>query len=220
MSLGIRYIPQGCVLYLPFLEASGRYCRDVSGRNNDGIAYGTTILDVGKFKARSFNGVDDYVHIPYSISLYPNVWTFMCWINRFTSAGASERVLSYSNEVTRDRWIRISATNTLESGFYDTGGVSRYVITEETIPLNIWKHIIATFDGTYIRVYIDGVLKATSDDFSACTPRNQNLYVWLGRLEDTYRFNGIIDEVQIYNRALSQAEITALFNSLRRRFGV
>ncbi|MCD6524983.1 MAG: LamG domain-containing protein [Thermococcus sp.] len=81
--------------------------------------------------------------------------------------------------------------------------------TRSTVPLNEWSHVVATFDGEYLRIFLNGVV-----DTSMPTPgttigeNDQPLQLGLAT-EQGYR--GVIDEVRIYNRALSEAEVAELF---------
>jgi hypothetical protein len=79
-----------------------------------------------------------------------------------------------------------------------------------------WHHLAATYDGSEMRVYVDGVLENTSTDYSGLLPLD-TFPVWIGKHYDSANtsgyFNGAIDEVQIYDRVLSAEQIRALNNS-------
>lgn len=214
----------GLVVYLSFNQGSGCQALDLSGNGNHGLlkpdcpsncplwVAGESV----KFgQALRFDGSDDYVEIPYSSELYSASWTFEMMIKRLVDSGGYERLLSYSSVADSDKWVHITDTDKLLTGFYDTGAGNRSVTTIETIPLNVWKHLAIVFDSAYLRIYINRVLKATSSDFSAFTPRDNNYNVNIGRLKAIYKFNGLFDEVRIYNRALSLGEIVRHYNLFR-----
>ena len=76
------------------------------------------------------------------------------------------------------------------------------------IPLGAWTHLATTYDGASQRLYINGVLVATRAQTGTIAVGNQPLRVG-GNNSSGEFFRGLIDEVRIYNRALSAAEITA-----------
>jgi len=141
----------------------------------------------------------------------PSVWTFETWINRKVDSGTYETIMRYIGdaEVT-DRFIQISATDIVQSGFVDTTGTNRYVGTIDTIPLNTETHLVTTFDGTFVKIYFDGVLKATSADLSAYIPRNNKLPIKIGKMLVSYPgLDGTQDDIHIWNDVRTQDEIQA-----------
>ena len=81
-----------------------------------------------------------------------------------------------------------------------------------------WHHVAATFDGQFIKIYVDGnKLKQARRKESLTT---NNFYLTIGNetpgfeddMEEMHAFDGWIDEVRIYNRGLSEKEVTALYN--------
>lgn len=73
-----------------------------------------------------------------------------------------------------------------------------------------WYHVAVTRSGSAYALYIDGAQVATGTDHN--TIPDPDVPLMIGRAE-AYYFNGLIDEVEIYNRALSQSEIQAIFNA-------
>src|SRR5262249_27072353 len=86
-------------------------------------------------------------------------------------------------------------------------GFAGEVTTGRDLPLNTWTHLTGMFDGSTYRLYINGEL-AGSAAGSPLPPDNAPLMI--GGSGDCSTFAGLIDEVRIYNRALSQAEIQAI----------
>jgi len=85
-------------------------------------------------------------------------------------------------------------------------GVRQAVHT--AIALNTWTHLATTYDGANQRLYINGVLVATKAKTGAIAAANQPLRIGGNNVSGEF-FRGIIDEVRVYNRALSAADITA-----------
>jgi len=196
-----------------FDEGSGTIAYDKSGNNNNGNLYGPTWVD-GKFgKALSFNGVNDYVDCgnnaslnPYgnkTISLWANVKTFGSW-RRFIVAPAT-----FEN-----RYLIAlgGANNRIGVSFYKDEVEYRRETGDFPIALNTWNHIVAVFEGTTPKLYVNG------SEVSLLYDPGGFLYygttLWIGKRQDgSFPFNGLIDEVLIFNRALTAAEISDLYNN-------
>jgi hypothetical protein len=79
---------------------------------------------------------------------------------------------------------------------------------------NTWYHVVAVYDGTSMKIYKNGVALPGSTSFSGnigTSSYNVNIGQRVG--DNSYRWNGSIDEVKIYNRALSASEILADYNA-------
>ncbi|MBI4835194.1 MAG: DUF2341 domain-containing protein [Planctomycetes bacterium] len=167
----------------------------------------------GKFgKALSFDGVDDYLEIPSSSSLNNLITaTWETWVYPTLSVrgdGHQQKIIwrngpSASNASIQMYWAGdtftvgayVNAWNTASKGGYN---------------INQWYHVIGTLDGSNIKLYINGVNVATTP----CGSLGTGSTVWrLATWDSTgYDFKGIIDEVRIYNRALTSAEISTRYN--------
>jgi hypothetical protein len=90
------------------------------------------------------------------------------------------------------------------------------VTTDGDINDDEWHHIAATYDGTIMRLYIDGQLNASNTTYTGSLPDN-NDSIWIGRHYDpddtTAYFDGIIDEVVIWNRSLTPTQIEVLYRN-------
>lgn len=203
----------GLVGWWRFDESSGSLAADSSGNNNDGTSYGTTVVG-GKFgNALQFSGTFSYVRIPDATSLSPTKEvTVEAWVYPTSNSGQD-----YKRIVCKSAG---GDTGEYTLWLYNSGRVIWYVndwahgyVVSSTIPLNQWTHIVGTFNGTLtsnrLKIYINGVLNtqgATTD--SVITRTTTNLFVGDRGNEDR-GFAGLIDEVQVYNRALSSTEIQA-----------
>jgi hypothetical protein len=92
--------------------------------------------------------------------------------------------------------------------------LGQYILSSSTVQKDRWYHVVGTFDGTTGRLYVDGVLNSSAPQSSPLTDRNNQVYIGRG-ISGTNSFSGSIDEVRVYNRALSATEISALYNSGR-----
>ena len=183
---------------------------------NDGTINGATFA-AGKIgQAFSFDGVDDYVQVSNSPLLEPQNITVDAWV-RSSDPGSYAYILSKG----------ASACTAGSYAFYTggSGGLIFYIFNGSTYVLSPnagsaiwdgnWHHVAGTFDGSYVRLYVDGIAigsgTSTSITIGYGLPTTNDLFI--GRYGTTCvpRFNGEVDEVEIYNRALSQSEIQALY---------
>ncbi len=79
-------------------------------------------------------------------------------------------------------------------------------------PVNAWTHVALTYDGTIVRLYVNGTQVATRNQTGAIQTSSNPL--WIGGNQPYGEFfNGLIDEVRVYNRALDQGEIQSDMNT-------
>jgi hypothetical protein len=190
---------------------SGLKMSDVRG---DGSGLGSTYLgsrgeQVKYRNALSFDGVDDYVNTPLSINGYAGL-TYEAWVNAgdLNFGGTSWKVII--DDGNNQTFLAVIKTNYQITFAVNTS--SRSTLNSSlTLSQNQWYHIVGTYDGSYQRIYVNGVLD-TSKAWSGNIVSSTTVRVGWG-LSDRY-WRGLIDEVRIYSRALSASEIQQLY--LRR----
>jgi len=201
----------GLVLYLTGNAGAGRVMHDCSPMGNNGRIYGATWTD-GKFgKALSFDGVDDYVDCGNDESLQmTDEVTLMAWIKTTYDGGAH-------TVVARNYGFMINAPFGSNIEFYGHDGSDATKCTPSWLSEydDKWIFVAAVirkYTGSWtIRGFVNGV-KVCESTNSAFDGPGQLGKVTIGSLLGTPRFfNGTIDEVRIYNRALSEEEIRAHF---------
>jgi hypothetical protein len=202
----------GLVGYWNMDEGSGTTAYDASGNGNNGTIYGAK-WTTGKFgSALSFDGVDDYVEVPGSVSLdITGPITVEAWVYPRAS-GVSMVFAGGGNQYVL--WVQ----NNNEVRLADTRG--NYVDTDSNVlTLNAWNHVVGVFSGVAgdavtldnAKIYINGISKGTHTG-GIWDPQTLSV-VNIGReVADVFHFNGLIDEVRIYNRALSEEEIRYHYN--------
>jgi len=202
----------GLVGYWSFDEGSGTTASDSSGNGNNGTVYGAAWTDGVSGKALSFDGVNDYVDVTISNPVLPlgdNSHTIEAWIKPVQNDG-SRGVLYYGNIYGGAysgavRWLYSDwdGDKGVSCGYY--GGE---VATYNFPTLNSWTHLAWTYDGTTNKLYVNGVLCGTST-FTANTQSSTKLRIGRAINGAIQYFNGIIDEIEIYSRAKTAAEILA-----------
>ena len=219
----------GLVAYWNFDESSGSTADDSSGQRNDGTLYdfNTTNTDGntppqwvdGKFdKALSFDGVDDYVLVKDSDSLdITDEITIEAWV--YWKGGSGWRSI-ISKPDANTQWSEHYIL-TLENGNY-----LNFITTNSTgenrlkyfvaFPQNTWTYVVGIFNGTNKFIYINGDKVAQNSWGGPLTTSDSYLLIgadrnWQESEDITQFFNGTIDEVRIYSRALSEQEIKNMY---------
>ena len=198
-----------------FDEGSGTTAGDSSGNSNNGTIYGGAQWTVGGAcgKALQFDGVDDYVELPNATVFNRETSPFSIAAYIKTSvAGQGVIFMRYS---TSNQGISVNCnSDKIHFATYAGSSSGSEITGNRSIADGQWHHIacVRESDGT-LKIYIDGVL-----DTEATLPlRNVDISLAPRIGGDTVapyaaKFNGVIDEVSIYGRALSPAEIQALRN--------
>lgn len=196
----------GLRLFLPMDEGSGDP-KDFSSYDNHGTNYGASWVD-GKYgKALSFNGTSDYVKVTRHSSLEPaQALTVTLWFK--------------TSDKTRYVLLKGSGSGPLSYGLDQHGPVGhfRWMVTTTSFKAmtmgaswddGVFHHFGGTYDGSFMRAYIDGSAVGTPLAVTGDIDYGSNLPLSIGSIFDyvTLGFNGVIDEIRIYNRVLSQTEI-------------
>ena len=199
-------IPTGLVGAWGFDEASGTTATDASPTANAGTISGALRSTTGRFGgALSFDGVDDRVTVPDVAALdLTNGMTLEAWVNPTATAGwrtvlLKERPgnLVYALYGSSDSGRPSAHVQTpLES---DTRGTA-------ALAANTWTHLASTYDGTTLRLFVNGV-QVSSRAVSGSMAASAGVLGIGGNGVWAEWFAGLIDEVRVYDRALTAAEI-------------
>jgi len=179
------------------------------GVGNQGVVANAT-LTTGKIRdAYRFDGYADYVIVNDSGSLdLTGSITLSAWVNP-VEATQGYIVCKYGAYMIQ---FRGDSSNTTQAGIW-VGGSWITLATSSAIPYNTWSHVVFTYNQSRARIYINGVLTGSGTNTSSIDTNNNPFII--GARNSTYRsrdFNGSIDEVGIWNRALTQDEVTQLYN--------
>ena len=202
----------GLIGYWNFDEDTGTIAHDTSGSGYNGTVNNAGWVSGKVNWALSFNGSSSDVVTPNI--LLGGAFSISAWVNPAAAQGEYARIAE--TQYSPGFYL---GTNFVGSGYkFIVNGASgatglcglSYGCAEGGTVTAGWHLVTATFDGTTGKLYVDGVL-AGSDTF---TPANTNLPLNIGRYfgSNGFGWNGVIDEVRLYNRALSAAEVTAIFS--------
>jgi hypothetical protein len=202
----------GLVAAYAFSETNGTTAADASGNGHPGSVSGATWIATGKFgRALSFDGVNDLVTVPNAPDLNPATGlTVMAWIYPTVSNGVRDVVIKEGAGVDvynlyHRNWRGRPEANVL------IGGVNR-TAEGTSLPKNTWSHVASTYDGVTLRLFVNGVQVASTAAAGSIPSSTGPLRVGGNSLWGEF-FKGRIDEVRVYNRALSQAEIQSFMNA-------
>ena len=197
----------GLVAAYGFDEATGPTATDSSGNGNNGSISGATWA-IGKFgTALSFDGVNDVVNVVDSASLdLTTGMTIEAWVLQ-RATGTTWRTVAIKEQVGNYAYGLYANTGTSRpSANVVSGGVDRDLRGPASLPLDTWVHATATYDAATLRLYVDGALVASVAATGSISTSTGALRIGGNTIWGEY-FQGLIDEVRIYNRALSASEI-------------
>ena len=221
-------LEEGLLAYWPFDEEADNTARDYSGLGNDGIVFGALWTPEGKIGgALSFDGVNDSVRIPDSPSLASahNQITVAFWIYPTNLSTAWSTVMHRTSAT--DSWFdwqvyarAVDAKTTNNPVFRVDWDFDSVMDTDEEVEgdvvlrTNRWYFIACTYDGSQMKFYIDATLRGSTTKASGTIP-NSGSDIWIGGngVWGEY-FSGLIDEIRIYDHALSEEEIQILANAV------
>jgi hypothetical protein len=177
---------------------------DIQGSNNGTLQNGDAATGAGKVgQAFSFNGVNEYVTVANQASLNGfNSATIDAWIKLNTTGGRQAIV----SKVPAGEYYLLIHNGRLS---FENSNIGAGAFTGATLlSANVWYHVALTYDGANTRLYVNGV----EDGIHAGVWGNANaqpLYIGQRGSNEDF-FNGLIDEVEIYSRALSTVEIQSI----------
>jgi hypothetical protein len=199
----------GLVAAYSFDEGHGTTVIDASGQDNHGTITGATWTLQGRFgSALDFDGLSALVTIPDAPSLrLTTAMTLEAWVKPSTVTSAWWDVIYKGN----DNYF-LEATAPTGDGVPAGGGTfdANDVVMYGAAPLAVssWTHLALTYDGATLRLYVNGVQVASQAQTGSLVTSANPLQIGGDSIFGQY-FQGTIDEVRIYNQALSPSEIQA-----------
>ncbi len=190
-------------------DVAGVTAYDRSGRGNNGTLTAGPVRAIGKIgQSLDFNGSTQYVSVPSTSSLQiTNDIAVSAWVFLDTNTSNDLAIVVKVNAATPDYTFYISASDFL--AFY-ANGLGSILSTGTIVPDGQWHHVLASRSGSVMSFYKDGVAVGTST-FSGSFATNANALLIAGDTGASTFLDAKVDDVRIYNRALSVDEIKRLY---------
>lgn len=229
-TLSTISLDAGLIVYLPLNSSA----TDLSENNFITTMWGATAnLGATDRKgvvnaAMNFNGIDNYIAIPDNSLLQTPEISVSFWAKPNNSSGKERMSIIGKSEYANSQHEQYSfGLNFSSNDYYTfstsikqnsdciTPGINWQYMSVGSFTSSVWQHMVYTFENGVGKLYANGVLMNTSSNYPSkviddCTGGNLRIGVWWKDFPDYYQ--GYLDEVRIYNRALNQEEVKALYN--------
>ena len=209
-----NWLDNNLVGYWKFNSSNGTTILDYA-RGNAGTLTGSgaSINYKGLWDSNSFygNGSSYYINVPYSNTLKSTSFTFSIWIN-FTTSQTGKTLMGYHSDASGGASIGIddSTANLIK---FHTNSYSTVLKSTTALNDGVWHNVVGTYSGGTSKLYVDGVLNNSRTGVPDPTLNTNAFQIgkWVG---GSQYFLGYIDEVKVYTRVLSAAEIAFDYNKI------
>ncbi len=231
LALSPLYSPNGLNGYWNLNEGTGTVAGDASGNGNTGTLVNTSTWVTGKIGDRLYyNGTDplQYVDVGDGSTLNFDTnqpFSIAAWINFVPAIGNNYYILAKQNNYSPWEGIQFAVDGTNDriwTTLSDIGGGSIWTITPyNSITPSTWHLVVMTYDGSLLAsgtaMYLDGVAQSFAVDSNNLTSSILTTHdMTIGAdPSGNQPLNGTLDDVRVYGRVLSPAEILALYNAER-----
>lgn len=206
-------IADGPLFYWRLGESSGTVAADASGNGRTGTYAGSPTLSTASLlpgatenNAVTFDGTNDRVTVADAAWMDVSILSVEAWI-KTTATAAYRNIISRDDSGSNKMWqFRVTSSNYLELVLWVTGPTAAVFTTAAIMTDGIAHHCVATYDGVAVEIYVDGIrVLRTAETRTLLTGTR---LIEVGSIAESAQFfSGTIDEVAMYGRALSAAEI-------------
>jgi len=197
-----------------FDEGSGRTAYDSSGYGNDGALVGNCQWVAGVFgMALEFDGTDAYVSVPNSSSLQlTSALTMAGWIKADSwGSGSAVDIIARKGEDNPNNY-QLAITDGLSTLYLDDNDGIGYR-GDTLLNTGQWYHVAATWDGSTVRIYVDGVLDNDPPDLHGDNISTDTRAFYIGGRSGNDLLDGTLDDCGIWDHALNAEEVQHIFNN-------
>ena len=208
------------ISYWLFDEGNGIIAEDLSSNNDGTLINGATWAIGKKGTAVNFDGINDYVEIPASaLDFGYDAFTISFWVN--TNANAWININEHGFITTnayfdsidfryRSLEFVLSVKNSIGNLFETFNNNANALGSPPSV--NTWYFLTGTMNSNNICIYINSILEDCKAFSGTRYDSNQNLKIGRGGASTGFYFNGLIDELIIFDKALSPTEVSELYN--------
>jgi len=201
---------------------------DEAGTNNGTVS--NAVLSTDRFgnsnKAYYFNGTNSSINLGASATVKPTIGSISVWVSVDTTSTAGKGysmnpIIIAKNDITGSSYFEGYAlyynysTNRFAAGGTESGTSNEKFIVSSTVLQDTWFHLVYTYDNDSSHFYLNGFKAANSINKGFASTFISTKKVMMGYSDDATNeryFHGAIDDVGIYNRVLTPAEVTTLYN--------
>ena len=195
-------------------KGSGIYAYDSSGNAKHATIVGGVAWTTGGFDgALHYNGSNGYGALGYHAVHNPNYMSIIAWVKP-DIAGVKKQIFSKDDSV--GVFFRSWQFRT-----FTTGAVSFIVFKDNTtygvatgstvVPTGSYHQLVGTYDGANVKVYYDSVIEDTAPLAGTVNAQTNDVFIGKAETADPGYFDGVIDHVLLFNKALDQTEIDTMF---------
>lgn len=220
-SAGFCTSPPNCVVSPSGLVSSWR--AENNANDSEGVNIGTlqngTPFAPGKVgQGFGFDGADDYVSVPDSETVrVQQALTIEGWVYASDQLSGLSGIAGKWNDIQgnfRSYMLWASSGQLQMYVASDPANLASYATANIQIPIRQWVHVAGTYDGQFIRVYQNGQLAGTTAFVGPIATNTRPFYIGLTEAAGTARYwRGAIDELSLYDRALTANEIADIYNA-------
>lgn len=197
---------------------AGTRIADKSNRKNDGVLVNNPVIDssgqVGG--ALLFNGINSYLELANPVSFDASAgFTIAAWVKSEHKTGAYHVIASFGQK-NEGHYEFGYDVNDQKLSFYAPELLPQRVISESGVDNDEWHYVAVTYSGSAVTFFVDGAQKETVAVAGTLSNATDLFRIGEQTLEDkSMPFAGSIDEVRLYSRALSAAEIGLLYDAMK-----
>lgn len=197
----------GLIAAWKFDENTGNVAYDQLGVNNGAITGYNWVSGING-SALEFDGLGGHVQVPKTTALNPigDKISFSFWF-KMSAVGAGGAMV-YQNV---KYILRLDAQGRMTFALYTPLYTDIAVAYSDRILDTDWHHAAATYDGATMKLYVDGVLKVSKSNTGSLHTSTSDVYI--GNQNTINHFKGAVDEVLIYNTALTDNDVLQIFNT-------
>jgi DNA-binding beta-propeller fold protein YncE len=215
------FLTNGLVGHWSFDEGQGTTANDLSGNGNNGVIHPGATWSEGKIgRALHFNGnTDSMVQVPSSASLNVSTGlTITAWVNLEYYDFGDHVIVCKWNDLTQQHSYIFKAWPSIDLNKTNNVPLAGLYLSGKAPPLGTWTHLAMTFDSvtSLVRIYKNGVPIGEGQTTGGEIQPSQ-AELWFGHLmcgwgEMCEALQGLMDEVRIYSRGLSETQVLTLYN--------
>ncbi|HRV21253.1 MAG TPA: hypothetical protein P5324_11790, partial [Anaerohalosphaeraceae bacterium] len=213
---------KGPLALLKLDDISGTRAEDISGHNNhgtlnNGLSFETNSTSGPVGRALSFDGVDDYIALPSGMAKRNSGFTVALWACP-TAVKGWARFIDFGNGSSSDNILlaRYQSTSDLTLEVYNGSVSGGHVRATNAIELNKWQFFAAAVDADgNVKIYKNGQVVKTGKTAAPRQLYRRNLFIGRSNWSADSYYQGAMDDIRLYNYALSDAEITAVYTNSR-----